>query len=106
MRKSFDTLAAIVTSKLEEDVYSGHVFVFANRPRNRLKVLVWDRSGFLLCAKRLEKGSFAWPESSDISVTLTPEELSLLLSGIDLRGAERRKWYSRPETEEEKKLVS
>lgn len=106
MRKSFDTLAAIVTEKLTEDPYSGHVFVFANRTRNRIKVLVWDRAGFWLCARRLEKGTFAWPESEDRSISLSSTELSLLFDGIDLKQARRRKWYSRPNATEGERLVS
>ena len=106
MRKSFDTLAAIVTQKLAEDPYAGHVFLFANRQRNRIKLLLWDRGGFWLCAKRLEQGTFAWPDSERSSMSLSPTELSLLLDGIDLKGARRRKWYARPEAEEGKRLVS
>lgn len=105
MRKSFDTLAAIVSNTLEEDPYSGHVFAFANRGRNRVKLLLWDRSGFWLFAKRLEKGTFAWPDSSERSIDMTPEELTLLLGGIDLEGAKRRRWYKRPEHEEARTLV-
>jgi transposase len=106
MRKSYDALSAIVSGTLMADPYSGHVWVFCNRVRNRLKILVWDRCGFLLVAKRLEKGTFAWPESAETTIDMTPEELSLLLGGIDLRGARRRPWYRRPDTNEEKTLVS
>ena len=59
LRKSFDTLAALVSDVLEEDPYSGHVFCFINRRRDRVKLLVWDRTGFWLLAKRLEAGTFA-----------------------------------------------
>ena len=62
MRKQFDSLAEIVSGTLEEDPYSGHLYVFCNKLRNRLKILLWDRSGFVIVAKRLEKGTFAWPE--------------------------------------------
>ncbi len=106
MRKSFDTLAAIVSNTLDEYPYSGHLFAFANRSRNRVKLLLWDRSGFWLFAKRLEKGTFAWPDSSERSIDMTPEELTLLLGGIDLEGAKRRRWYKRPEHEEVTTLVS
>ena len=98
MRKSFDTLAAIVTEQLAASPYSGQVFVFANRQRNRVKVLLWDRAGFWLCAKRLEEGTFAWPDSEDKSIALSSTELAILLDGIDLQASERRKWYSRPES--------
>ena len=96
MRKSFDTLSAIVSETLGGDPYSGDVYAFCNRGRNRVKLLVWDESGFLLCAKRLEAGTFAWPTASETSIDLSSEELQLLLGGIDVRDAKRRSWYKRP----------
>lgn len=105
LRKSFDTLSAVVSGTLKEDPYSGHLYVFCNRLRNRLKILVWDRSGFWVMAKRLEKGTFAWPNSREKTVDMTPEELAQLLGGIDLRGARRRPWYTRPDVKREKELV-
>ena len=106
MRKSFDTLSAIVSETLRRDPYSGQVFVFCNRGRNRVKILVWDRSGFFLLAKRLERGTFSWPESEEKSIDITPEELTLLLGGIDLRDAKRRRWYKRPGTSTRGSLVA
>lgn len=105
MRKSYDTLAAIVKNTLEEDPFSGHLFAFANRGRNRVKLLLWDQSGFCLFSKRLEKGTFAWPESGEKSIDMTREELTLLLGGIDLEGAKRRRWYKRPEQDEARTLA-
>ena len=93
MRKSFDTLAALVEHQLREDPLSGHVFVFCNRGRNRVKILLWQSSGFWLLAKRLEKGTFAWPRSDTTSIEMTSEELGALLGGLDLSGATRRPWY-------------
>ncbi len=74
---------------------SGHLFLFCNAQRNRLKVLVWDGSGLWVCAKRLEKGRFTWPQSGDAhgKVVLSHEELSLLLGGIDLTKAKHKRWY-------------
>ena len=74
---------------------SGHLFLFCNAQRNRLKVLVWDGSGLWVCAKRLEKGRFSWPQSGDTygKVVLTHEELSLLLGGIDLAETKSKRWY-------------
>ena len=95
LRKSFDTLSGVVRSVMAQDPLSGHLFVFTNRRRNRVKVLFWDRSGWWLCAKRLEQGTFFWPESACASVELSAEELTLLLGGIDLKGAVRRGWLNR-----------
>jgi transposase len=94
MRKSFDTLAAVVSSVIRDDPLSGHLFVFCNRRRNRLKVLLWEESGFWLLAKRLERGTFAWPEASRVKVEYTPAELAVLLDGLELSGR-RRKRYRR-----------
>jgi transposase len=71
------------------------VFLFANAQRNRLKLLFWDGSGLWVCAKRLEKGRFRWPEAGggQARVALTHEELALLLGGIDLAQTRRRRWY-------------
>ena len=94
MRKSFDTLAAVVREVIQDDPLSGHLFVFCNRRRDRLKVLVWEESGFWLMAKRLEKGTFAWPESSGVRVEYSTAELAALLAGLELSG-HRRKRYRR-----------
>lgn len=95
MRKSFNGLVAIVENQLAEDPLSGHVFIFCNRKRDRLKLLLWDGSGLWVCAKRLEKGTFAWPAADDPAVRVTSEELALLLGGIDLRATKKRRWYRR-----------
>ena len=95
MRKSFEGLYGLVRDRLLLDPRSGHVFVFCNGQHNRLKILFFDGSGLWVCAKRLEKGRFAWPESGDGQgrVVLSHEELSLLLGGIDLAQTRRRRWY-------------
>jgi transposase len=74
---------------------SGHLCLFCNKGHNRLKVLYWDGSGLWICAKRLEKGRFSWPSDGEHSarVTLSQEELSLLLGGIDLTRTRRKNWY-------------
>lgn len=97
MRKQFDSLAAVVSGALKADPHSGHLFVFCNRRRNRIKILFWDSggSGFWVCAKRLERGTFSWPSGSDSSYEMDAEELAVLLAGVDLRGARRRRWYER-----------
>jgi transposase len=95
MRKSFEGLFGLVRDRLACDPLSGHVFLFANAERNRLKVLFWDGSGLWVCAKRLEKGRFHWPErkAGEAKVRLTPEELTLLVGGIDLEATRRRAWH-------------
>ena len=95
MRKSFDTLAAVVREKLDGDPLSGHVFVFCNRDRNRVKILCFERGGFWLIARRLERGTFAWPKDTTSRVELRASELAALLDGIDLAKATRRRWYER-----------
>jgi len=95
MRKSFNGLTAIVSEALGKDPLSGHLFVFCNRRRDRLKVLYWDCSGLWVCAKRLEKGTFAWPSGDTRSIELTTAELALLLGGLDLQSTKRRSWYRR-----------
>lgn len=102
MRKGFEGLHGLVRDHLGEDPLSGHLFLFANRTRTRLKALVWDGSGLWVCAKRLERGSFHWPraQSETRSVTMRPEELAMLINGMDLKAARpRRNWYRRPTAE-------
>ena len=94
MRKSFDTLSALVCDVVEEDPQSGHLFVFVNRRRNRVKVLWWDRSGYCLLAKRLEHGQFRIydrAEGKTHAYEMQSTDLMLLLEGIDLRGSKRRR---------------
>ena len=85
----------LVRDRLSCEPLSGHLFLFCNGQRNRLKVLVWDGSGLWVCAKRLEKGRFTWPQSGDAQgkVLLSHEELSLLLGGIDLAKTKHKRWY-------------
>jgi transposase len=104
MRKGFEGLYGLVRDRLLCDPLSGHIFLFSNAPRNRLKLLFWDGSGLWVCAKRLEKGRFRWPEaaSGQVKVVLSPEELALLLGGIDLAATRRRRWYRVVSSSEEK----
>jgi transposase len=93
MRKSFDTLAALVCNVIDEDPQSGHLFVFVNKRKNRLKILWWDRSGYCLLAKRLEAGQFRIYDKAsggDGHYELEMADLTLLLEGIDLRRSRRR----------------
>jgi transposase len=97
MRKSFDSLAGAVRELLEQDPLSGHLFVFCGRRRHMVKILYWDGTGFWLVAKRLARGTFAWPEPEDARavVELRPDELSALLGGVDLRKTTWRRWWRR-----------
>ena len=97
MRKSFDGLFALA-SGLALDPLSGHLFVFINKRRDRIKVLYWDRDGLAVWAKRLERGTFRIPVAGADRVEMTTAELAALLAGIDLNTARRRVRYSRPET--------
>jgi len=93
LRQSFNGLQARVQSVLEQDPLSGHVFLFTNRHRNRLKLLLWDGSGLWICAKRLEQGTFGWPKGEGRSCCVRAEELSLLLHGLE--ATPRRHWLRR-----------
>ena len=95
MRKSFDTLAAVVRSVIHDDPLSGHLFVFCNRRRDRMKVLLWEESGFWLMAKRLEKGTFIWPDSSRGKVEYSTAELAAMLAGLELSGRRRKRYRRR-----------
>jgi transposase len=94
MRKGFEGLYGLVRDELGADPLSGHLFLFSNRTRTRLKALVWNGSGLWVCAKRLEKGRFRWPEAEDKHcVTMRPEELAMLVNGLDVKQTRQRKWY-------------
>jgi transposase len=90
MRRSFDRLHALVTSVMQLDALAGHLFVFANRRCDRVKILYWDRDGFAVWAKRLEEGTYAMPfQEGEARREITSGELGALLSGIDLSQVKR-----------------
>ncbi|MEM7601512.1 MAG: IS66 family insertion sequence element accessory protein TnpB [Verrucomicrobiota bacterium] len=103
MRRSFDGLSGMVANIVGQDPLSGHLFLFRNRNRDRLKILYWDRDGLAIWYKRLEKGTFQFPtdlidkEKRSAGAEITTNQLSLLLGGIDLRSVERRKRYYAPD---------
>jgi transposase len=89
LRRGFTGLSAIVQGTLEQNPYSGHVFVFRGRRGDLLKVLWWDGDGLCLLAKRLEEGRFVWPQAESGKVALTRAQLAMLLEGIDWRRPRR-----------------
>ena len=102
MRKGFDGLSGLAEHVLRQDPLSGHLFVFRNRARDRIKVLYWDHDGLAVWYKRLERGTFQLPtdlQSLDAEQTgaeITAGELSLLLGGVELSSVKRRRRYERP----------
>jgi transposase len=102
MRRSFDGLRSLVAGVMDLDAFAGHLFVFSNKRRDRVKILYWDRDGFAVWAKRLEEGTYAMPfedgslpPGQQARREITAHELGALLSGIDLGRASRRKRYRR-----------
>src|SRR5271168_5382093 len=96
MRNGFDGLSALLQECFSQDLLVGHLFLFLNRRRDRLKILYFDRDGLAIWYKRLEVGSFQMPQAvgSD-GVELQPAQLAMLLSGIDLHSARQRKRFQR-----------
>jgi transposase len=94
LRKSFEGLSDLVTHQFKEDPLSGHLYVFANRRKNRVKLLYFDGTGMWVCAKRLCQGTFAWPRTDEPgALRIVAQELTLLLTGIDLEKTQMRRWW-------------
>jgi len=96
LRLNFNGLWAAASERLGEDPKSGALFVFGHRRRHRLKILYFDGTGICILAKRLESGTFAWPQSAGqpgAKLRLAPQALPLLLDGVDLKHGARRAWY-------------
>ena len=96
MRKQFNGLWAVASEKLREDPKSGAVFAFTNKKRDRLKLLYWDGTGVWVLAKRLEAGRFSWPKDrTGGKLAMSPEALTMLIAGIDLKKGMQKAWYER-----------
>ncbi|OKY75861.1 MAG: hypothetical protein BM485_05860 [Desulfobulbaceae bacterium DB1] len=94
LRKSINGLSQLVAEDFAIDVFSGHLFAFCNRRRNIIKILFWDRNGFCLWLKRLEKDRFHWPESESEVVDIDSRQLSWLLAGLDIDKAHKQLSYN------------
>jgi len=97
MRKGFDSLCGIISSQLQMDALSGSVFIFINKKRNQLKLLLWEGDGFAVYYKRLEKGTFEIPDANDesSSIGVTAQQLQFILQGVSLQDIRFRKRYQK-----------
>jgi transposase len=95
LRKGASGLAALVQEEMKRDPFSGSVYIFCNRERKLLKAVWWDRTGFWLSQKRLEKDKYPWAESAEEVRELSAGELGMLLAGIDFFKAHRSVYYER-----------
>ena len=93
MRNGIDGLRGIVEAALKKDAYQGHLFVFVGKAKDKVKILFWDRNGFVLYLKRLERGRFQLPAVGERKhVTMEPAQLAMLLDGIDLNARRLARW--------------
>jgi len=95
LRKASNGLTVIVQERMGEDPFSGSVYMFCNRERKLLKAVYWDKSGFWLSQKRLEKEKFPWPQTAEAARELSVEELKMLLAGIDFFKAHKEAYYKK-----------
>ena len=95
MRRSFDGLARMVEEFVGGDPLSGHWYVFRNRRGDRLKILCWERHGYMIWYKRLEEGTFRFPEQAGRSVCVSAAELAMILEGMEWQGVRKRRRYER-----------
>ena len=100
MRKGFNGLEGLIRDRLACDPTSGHIFLFANARRNRLKLVFFDGSGLWVCSRRMEGGTLHWPREESGKVQLSREQFALLIGGIDLTQTRPRKWYRKVLVEE------
>lgn len=103
MRRHFDSLSGMVTSQMQQNVLSGDIFIFLNRKRNQIKLLCFEGDGFSIYHKRLEKGTYELPQGKegdkqDVSLSLSHQQLLLILEGISLRSVKKRPRYTHAES--------
>lgn len=98
MRKGFDSLSGIVSSQMNQQVLGGSIFIFLNRTRTHIKLLLWEGDGFALYYKRLEQGTYELPlcDTNTISMNITSQQLQFMLQGVALQKVEYRKRYEKP----------
>ena len=99
MRKGFDSLSGLVSSQMQLNVLSGSVFIFVNKKHNQVKLLLWEGDGFAMYYKRLEKGTYEIPDGKNASLSLSSQQLQLILEGISLKSVRRRKRYEHKEAQ-------
>jgi len=97
MRKGFDGLADLVRHRLSSDALNGHLYIFCNQRRNRIKIICFDGTGAWTCTKKLQQGCYSWPalENSTARVSLKAEEFALLVGGIELEKTRLKNWWRR-----------
>ena len=105
MRKSFRGLCRLVETEMGLNLLSGDVFIFVNRRRDRMKLLMWDRSGYVIWYKRLEEGTYELPDLTGGKCEVSWEELLMILEGVVLRSVKRRKRYTHPHKNVQKQVI-
>ena len=93
MRKAINGLSMLVEENFNLDLFAGHLFAFCNRRRDIIKILFWDKNGFCLWQKRLEKDRFCWPDSEQEVINISGQQLSWLLAGLDIGEAHKKLYY-------------
>jgi transposase len=97
MRKSFDSLSGLISNEMRRNPISGEVFIFINKPRNKIKLLHWDKDGFVLYYKRLESGTFELPaiKKGEESIEISWYMLSMIIGGLSVKNIQKRKRFSK-----------
>jgi len=95
MRKGFNGLSGLVREHISHELTSGDVFIFLNKRRDRIKLLVWDRNGFVVWYKVLEQGTFELPAAENATLEMSWTDIQLLLEGIEIKSVRRRKRYQK-----------